>query len=304
MQQETEADIEKMHWMRLRSVDSAKDTLKSGKSKIERYGWRPPIDQPGEFLWLDKTVIKVDNENYQRNPKGATVVTKIAADWSWVACGAIAVALRDDGNYYAMDGQHRLLAALRREDIRQMPCMVFLVSKVEEEAQGFLRVNTGRKPLSGIERFRAKVTSGNPVTMKVDHLLRLYGYRVTDSTDSKHGVKCVTLLTALAERDADALRAVLMIYRDAFDSRAVREKVAAAIAEIYFRRAADVNSKRFVQRCAAVGHSAISEAVNKAAAYYARGGARVFAEGAANALNKGLRSPIVDVEKFAANKPE
>jgi hypothetical protein len=293
-----------MHWMRVRSVESAKGTLKNGKSKIERYGWRPAIDEPGEFVWLDKTSIKVDHENYQRNPKAATVVTKIAADWSWVACGAISVAVRDDGNYYALDGQHRLLAALRRDDITKLPCMVFLVPGIEDEARGFLRVNTGRKALTGIERFRAKVTSGDPVATKVDHFLRLYGYRITDSTETRHGVKCVTLLCSIAERNDAALAAVLAVYKDAFESRALRERVAAGLAELVFREAADVTSKRFLLRCATVGHKEIEQSIGRACAYYSRGGARVFAEGIANALNKGLRIPLVDVGKIAAIKAE
>jgi hypothetical protein len=292
-----------LHPMRARSVGGARDTVSGGRSKIERYRWRGPVDEPGEFMWLDKSIIKVDHEHYQRNPKVATEVTKIAADWSWVACGAISVALRDDGDYYAMDGQHRLLAALRRDDISKMPCMVFLVPGVEFEAKGFLRVNTGRRPLTGLEKFRARVTAGDLAAIKVSEFLRAYGYRLTESTEARGGVKCVTLLANLAQENDEILRAVLGVYRDGFESHAIRERVVHGLAELHRRRAADLFSKRFIQRCSVVGHDAVIEATAKAAAYYARGGARVFAEGIANALNKGLRAPLIDADKLASTRP-
>lgn len=293
-----------LHRERARSVSGARDTVSGGRSKIERYGWRASIDEPGEFLWLDKSILRIDHDNYQRNPKVATEVTKIAADWSWVACGAISVALRDDGKYYVMDGQHRVLAALRRDDIVKMPCMVFLVGGIELEAKGFLSVNTGRRPLTGTEKFRARVTAGDAAAIKVSDLLRAYGYRLTENGhDVRGGVKCVTLLASLAQEGDEILHAVLEVYRSGFDSHAIRERVVNGLAELYRRRAADLSSKRFIQRCSAVGHDAVVEATAKAAAYYARGGARVFAEGIANALNKGLRVPLVDAEKLALTRP-
>lgn len=283
-------------------IANATDTYKSGRSKIDRYGWNETAtDGVGEFQMLDKNAIKIDHDNYQRDPKNISLITKMAAEWSWVACGAISVAIRDDGEYWVMDGQHRLLAAKRRADITHLPCMIFLVQDIKDEANGFLRLNTLRKPLSGVEKFRAAVTGEDKYASEVDHLLRLYGYKVLAS-GGQWSVKCVAVLQKMAAENSGLLKDVLAIYRDSFDGQKIHERIVVGLFEIGKRQAADISSRRFRDRCSVVGHADLLRSIGAAAAYYTRGGARVFAEGIANALNKGLRNPLVDLSVLIAQQ--
>lgn len=286
------------------ALSNARDMFKNGRSKIDRYGWRDsPVDGPGEFQMLDKNIIKIDHDHYQRDPKKADQITKMAAEWSWVACGAISVAIREDGEYWAMDGQHRLLAARKRADITHMPCMLFLVSDIKSEAAGFIRLNTLRRPLSGVETFRALVTAEDPHAVEVDHLLRLYGYRVSSSNGAQT-VKCVKALQKISAENPGTVSQILSIYRDCFDGHPIKVRVALGLAEIARRQAADLSSKRFRDRCASVRHAEVERAIGAAAAYYAHGGPRVFAEGIANALNKGLRHDVVDTSMLISSAPK
>lgn len=283
-------------------ISNATDTYKGGKSKIERYGWKKSaVDVAGEFQMLDKNAIKIDHDNYQRDPKNISLITKMASEWSWVACGAISVAIRDDGEYWVMDGQHRLLAAKRRADITHVPCMIFLIQDIKDEANGFLRLNTLRRPLSGVEKFKASVTGEDKNASEVDHLLRLYGYKVA-SSGGQWSVKCVSTLQKIASESVDTLKEILSIYRDCFDGQRIHERVVLGLVEIAKRQAADISSRRFRDRCALIGHSELSRSIGAAAAYHARGGSRVFAEGIATALNKGLRIHLVDMSLLIAQR--
>lgn len=82
-------------------------------TKVERFGWTIK-DAPGVMTLLDKKVLQI-HQDYQRQ----AIVSKIraiTATWSWVACGAIIVGKRC-GEYWVIDGQHRVLAARQRADI-------------------------------------------------------------------------------------------------------------------------------------------------------------------------------------------
>ena len=101
--------------------------------------------EPGELLYLNKNILEIDH-SYQRNAKNARVL-KLARRWNWLSCGVLTVAKRS-GRYYVVDGQHRLMAALKRADIDQLPCLVFESSEMREEAVAFRDANKERRPIN------------------------------------------------------------------------------------------------------------------------------------------------------------
>jgi hypothetical protein len=123
-------------------------------SKIERYNWKL-YDSPGELMYIDKKVLYID-QRYQRNSNSKRVLS-IASNWKWMSCGTILVADRK-GLYYVVDGQHRVLAANKREDISNLPCLVFKAESIEIEADAWINANTNRKIPTSYERFGAQIT--------------------------------------------------------------------------------------------------------------------------------------------------
>jgi hypothetical protein len=80
--------------------------------------------------------------------------------------------------------------------------------------------------------------------------------------------------------------------------------VVGGLAEISLKDAGDITSKKFLEKCRNVGSKEIETSIGKAAAFYSKGGPRVFAEGIANAINKGLRNQLVDVSKLTSAQRE
>src|ERR1700686_676187 len=125
-----------------------------GDDKVERYGWKMR-DRPGELCEINKRDLKIDIA-YQRSLKRARVLD-MAQDWSWVACGAVVVALRQPGEWFVVDGQHRVAAALLRSDIERIPCIAYAAEDLRQEAQGFIDTNTKRGSMTLADRFKALI---------------------------------------------------------------------------------------------------------------------------------------------------
>src|SRR5215469_2954157 len=161
--------------------------------------------KPAEFAWIAAKDLKIDRR-YQRHLKEARLIT-MARDWDWVACGAIIVALRPDGEWFVIDGQHRVEAAKRREDIQHLPCLVFEIEEIVAEAKGFLASNLGRQVMNYSERFNALVQAKDEVAMKVEGMVDGSG-RVIASYIGPNTVACVKTLYIRMKRDEEVMRRI------------------------------------------------------------------------------------------------
>jgi hypothetical protein len=179
-----------------------KEKALSGRSKVEHYKWTmQDVSQPGEMQLVPKGEIAIDHA-YQRQANEMKVRC-MAGEFSWVAFGAITVNRRG-GKLYVMDGQHRLEAALRRDDVQNVPCIIYNLPSTKEEASGFLSLNTNRKPVSSIDKFKAQIVSGVEVTIFVDSLVSQSG-RVISKCSAPTTVVCIGLLQSLAKEDQHKL---------------------------------------------------------------------------------------------------
>lgn len=258
----------------------------SGLNKVARYGWTTK-DLPGKLKMLNKDILRVDPA-YQRDLVDEKV-TKITAGWSWVACGAIIVGLRD-GEYWVIDGQHRVMSAKRRSDIDALPCLVFETESVKQEAQGFLDANTNRKPITSAARHKAMVASGNQTAKFVQAQIDALGLFVSTNSKTAGAVKCIGLCMRRAEEDRERFARVMSLVAEMVKNEGmfVPERVIDGVWFLDANCGEGLHDKRLVQRLREKGAKSMLDAANRAAAYYARGGAKVWADGMLAELNKGL----------------
>mgnify|MGYP003335309740 CR=1 FL=1 len=100
-------------------------------NKVERYEWTA-LDAEGDLQWIDKAELSVDH-TYQR-PEAKQKVLRIASEFSWQKFGCLVVSERQSGEMVVIDGQHRALAAIRRDDVNKVPCIVFRELQLADEA--------------------------------------------------------------------------------------------------------------------------------------------------------------------------
>ena len=106
---------------------------------------------------------------YQRSieaRESQLLIKTIAQDWNWDRCQVLLVSRRLD-QHFVIDGQHRLAAAKLRGDIQQLPCVVGEYGSIEAEAEAFVEINSRRRPLSPLDKFKGAVAAGDEESIAI-----------------------------------------------------------------------------------------------------------------------------------------
>jgi hypothetical protein len=260
-----------------------------GVDKIAQYGWKLTSEQ-GTFVQIPKQELKINHEIYQREGILAKII-EIAGAWSWIACGALIVAHRN-GEYWVADGQHRKLAADRRSDITLLPCMVFEVVDVAAEAKAFLVANINRKPVSAMAKFKAETATGNETALFVRDVITEARLKFASKPHGMGEFKSIAMAMKLAAADPDGFRDVMLFASElAHASHSpVQERLVSGLHYLHTHIEGGITQPRLRARLKQIGPYDLVIAANKAASFYARGGARVWALGMLEAVNYNLRN--------------
>lgn len=262
------------------------------KSKIERYNWAKP-GAPGELTWVSKLTLEVDR-SYQRDIREGKV-KEITNSFSWPAFGVLIVARRKSGRLFIVEGQHRHAATLRRIDIDTVPCVVFDIDDSHEESKAFIAANTLRKTLSGFEKHKASVLSGNKASKFVDDLARSAGRTLAESNNGGRIIGCVRLMTKLASEDPDTLARVFTLLDGVVGPNPIKECLLDGVfwVESHMPQGESLNDARWRKRLAAIGAVQLESEAKRMAAAFSKGGAGVWGRGILMAINKGLQRKLV-----------
>lgn len=268
---------------------SSEEKTNIGMSKVERYKWTVQ-DAPGSQRLINKNLLQIDR-TYQRNAS-ETKLLAIARNWSWIACGSIVVADRE-GVLFVVDGQHRVMAARKRSDIIDLPCLVFKTHEAKQEAIGFLAAQTQRKPINSVEKFRALVTVEDPAAMIVKELLISTGHELGNGS-TPMSVKCVSVLVKAAEDDAATLCRLWPLIAAVSEGKSVHSRVVLGLLYIEKRmpEGSSLMDPEWQKRVKKTGADALLDGAAKASAFYANGGSRVWAVGMIEAINRGHRNRL------------
>lgn len=218
-------------------------------------GAPPSLEQVAiERLQVDPT--------YQRAADGAhsrRLIMGMVREWKWALCQPLAVARREDGSLWILDGQHRHAGATARGDIAYLPCVILPTIGAQGEARTFLDLNTKRQNLSQLDIFLGMLAAGDEYARATAALLEETGWCVVRTRSTKnwkpgdlvcapalashvrvHGAEAVreALLTLrqaypddVVTAPASLLNALVEIYRPGSHYGAVRPKLVAAMAQ-------------------------------------------------------------------------
>lgn len=117
------------------------------------------------FAFIRASKLKVSRD-YQRYICLTTL--KKAKQFDYLLCQTLVVALRPDGTYVIIDGQHKAIMAMLSGEDLDIPCQVIihdpnstLQQCIEEEAKLFEKYNTSRKNTSTLDKVRAGLSYGD-----------------------------------------------------------------------------------------------------------------------------------------------
>ena len=279
----------------MQTMTNVSETTPKGVDKITRYKWTVK-DSPGVLQMLSKDVLQVHSA-YQRDLLDDKSIS-IAASWSWVACGAIVVGRRS-GEFWVIDGQHRVVAAKRRSDITHLPCLVFETADVAQEAKGFLALNTLRKPITVIAKQKAMFAAGDEIAQIVQEELNKNGLRATSAGSHKGTIKALGWCHKKAAENKETFAVVLGLAAEmcALDQISVHERLLKGLWYLNSNLEGGLENRRLVKRLREKGAAQILVGIAKACQYYGSGGEKMCANGILTEINKGLQQRFELIEK-------
>lgn len=171
----------------------------------------------GTFELVDPRLIVCDHR-YQREEKEGHIA-RITSQFDWREFGVIVCSKRDNGVFYAIDGQQRLNAALKLAvPPKTVPVVWFPFVAVEEEARRFTGMNELRKALQPIEKYKSRLVAKDPVALGMARALETAGYSIGYNDDSPRTIGAVIAAQRIyTELGEDGLALLLIISRDAWD---------------------------------------------------------------------------------------
>ena len=141
------------------------------------------------------SMIKTDHKSYQREEKKHVV--QMAKEWDDSQCTLLLVNYRsNEGWFYAIDGQHRTVAATIL-GIEYLACEIFIDLSIEEEAKRFLYYNTGTKSLSPFDTFKANVCWGEENDTAIKKVCDSYGIAIIDRKGAKKKLHSVSAIRSI-----------------------------------------------------------------------------------------------------------
>ena len=258
----------------------------NGTDKVSRYKWSVR-NVPGEFHMIPKSELEVDH-SYQRNKINLARVEDMARAWDWIACGALVVSLRDDNHWFVIDGQHRKMAADKRSDIKELPCLVFETDGKKGEALGFLSINCGKVGVGGMDKYRARIAAGDKVAVELDKLLRSTGHKA-GATGSAKTVACIGCLYKRMEEDPTRLGFIWPLLSDMHPDSQVIDCVVRAVWQVdkwLQKQGLRACETPFREKLMAIGGTAIAAEIRREITICGKGGYRIEGIALAKTLNK------------------
>ncbi len=256
--------------------------------KLVRYRWAKPTT-PGQYRSILKSLLNLD-DSYQRDKTSSEAVLRIARDWDWLLFRTLGVAERPDKSLWVFDGGHRLRASFYRSDIKELPCMVYPLDELAEEARAFIagaKLNTKINP---IDTFHASQTALEPNAVRTAEILSEFGLAVKKTAHGPNQLKCIsTIQNAIAEDEktaCDTIAACIAICNES--------SISGAVFRGLFRLARHVGGQEFFAKygdgIANLTQAEIEKAIRQFTAEVGKGGEVIGAKAILGLLNKGKRS--------------
>ncbi len=180
-------------------------------------GIKPTLD------WIARDNLHVDLR-YQRSistKRGERVVKSIIEKFHWPLFQPLTITPRQEGGYWVIDGQHRLLAA-RRMGLPEIPVVIVEIGGTAKQAAAFVGINAARVNMTPLAIHHAMVVANDPLAVRLNECVRLAEVSIPKYPKALNVIKphetmsLSSLKTAMKAYGDDALIWALRILRRAY----------------------------------------------------------------------------------------
>lgn len=243
-------------------------------------------------MMLAKQQLNIDSR-YQRDSVSETKVLKIAKRWDWMLIGVIIVVRRDDGTFWVVDGGHRTRASFYRDDVTEMPCMVYELATVSEEAKAFLGKNLMVTNVSSVDKHKAAVCAEDDTAMVAAKLLDSLGIEVAGTANSCNQLKCINTFTNMVRTDQELARRVLVFVLKQGEGKPASSIVLRGIFALCLRLRDRVDVlSQYGDKLARHSQKEMEVRIRQMRAECGKGGEKIEALAMLSLINKGSRKKL------------
>ena len=266
-------------------------------SKVDVYKWNKPA-QKGEFMWISKDELKIDL-CYQREADNKNRVAEIARNFDWSLFGVILVSFNADG-YFVIDGGHRVRGACRRDDINELPCLVFVFEDVADEARVFYLYNNQRKTVGIFDNHKAALVGGESfeqgiIAIKAEKLVEKYGYKFSKCVSGPFEISCIKTIYRMVEQDEVLAEKCFSILARAAEGAEIQSlEIGGLFYLMQTNRAVDFETFP-LRNMIESGMLKIREEIRRLAMFESKGGAKTAAKALLGIINRGQQKTKVFV---------
>lgn len=198
---------------------------------------RKKIERRGSIKHVPLGKMHITSRHAQREKLNESRVDYLVSRFDFDQFGMPVLSERD-GEFYIIDGQHRI-EALKRWLVTDwesstIPCYVYEGLTEAEEAEKFLSMNDAL-PVNAYDKFRVSVSAGRPDEVHIHNIV--LGAGLCISRDAVSGaVSCVgTLKRAYTMSDGNTLARALRIARDSFGDAGFQSLVVMGLSHLCHR---------------------------------------------------------------------
>lgn len=131
-----------------------------------------------EIVLLRPDYVKIDAKHNTQRDLQESHARSIAKDYSPSLFGLGHVSERSDGEYYVLDGQHRVTAAIMAgKGHVPVPFKVWRGLTLQGEAEKFALLNQKKLSVNAYQRFKVGVTARTPENVEIVRVLASFGLK-------------------------------------------------------------------------------------------------------------------------------
>lgn len=256
--------------------------------KVSKFNWSVP-GPPGTFRLVNKQLLNLDDV-YQRDKISDSTVRRIARSWDWTLFRVLSVAERPDRSLWVFDGGHRLRASFYRLDITELPCMVFPIANLKDEARAFIAGAIMTSPISAVDTWRASSIAEEPICVQTREILGRLGISVKKNATQQGDLKCIGTVRRIVATDPELAERVLATALAIAKDQPISGVVCGGLFEFAKHFAPRDVLGELVDALLELGQGEIEKAARQLKAECGKGGDVIEAKAIMHLLNKGKRS--------------
>jgi hypothetical protein len=188
---------------------------------------------------------------------------EIAKTFEPARLGTVVVSRREDGTNVVIDGQTRCAGACGAgHGDTLVRCEVFTGLTRQKEAELFLKLNNGRKPVGALDKYKARLVAEEPVAMEIERIVRGRKLRIGVGQRARV-IQAIHAVESVHRRQKNLGRTLDVLVRWDEDDASVFDGDVLKAVSLFLAHYPEAEDRRLVEVLRTVSPKALAERIQR-----------------------------------------